>query len=245
MLNNDDAVAAFEQGVESCQQALDVVEVESGGGLVENEEGVLLLFHSEEIGKLHALVLTSGKCRRALAQLDVTQSDVFERLKTFTNRLVAVLPKEFDGLADGHVEHVVDVLAFVSDVENVALEPLPVAGVAHQFQIGHELHFHGNDTCALAFLASSSVSIEGEELRTESHLLGEGLFGKQLANGVVGLHVGCRVRARALANWILVDQFHVLHSFPIAFKRKIFARQVGHLVEMAFQGGVEDAFQQG
>ena len=50
MLDDEDAVSALDEGIEGCQQPLDVVEVEAGGGLVEDEEGGVLLLLSDEVG---------------------------------------------------------------------------------------------------------------------------------------------------------------------------------------------------
>ena len=214
------------------------------GGLVENEEGGVLAFQSDEIGQLHTLVLTTRECRRTLSHLDVAQSHVFKWLQLVDNLLLSAFAKELDGFRDGHIQHVVDVLAVVFHVEDVALETLPVAGLALQFQVGHELHLHRDHACALAFLASSSVGVEREVLGRESHLLRECLLGKKLADGIVGFHVGGRVRARALSDGVLVYKLHMFHLLPVAFQCDVFTRSVGHFVQMAFQGRVEDTLHQ-
>ena len=93
-------------------------------------------------------------------------------LITTSQKLADEVSKEVDGFVDGHVEHVIDVLAFIAHVEDFFLETLAVAGLTRQLKVGHELHFHCDDAGTLAFLASAAFSIEGEVLRREAKLLG-------------------------------------------------------------------------
>ena len=50
MLNDEDGMAALYQGIEGAEQALDIVEVQTRRGLVEDEEGGLLSLLTNEIG---------------------------------------------------------------------------------------------------------------------------------------------------------------------------------------------------
>ena len=63
-----------------------------------------------------------------------------------------------------------------------------------------------------------------------------------MANAVVSLHIGGGIGARALADRILVDHLHMLKMLPVAFQRDVLARQLGHFVEVALHGWIEDAF---
>ena len=57
------------------------------------------------------------------------------------------------------------------------LETVPVTGLTLEHEVGHELHLDGDDACALTLLTAATLGVEGEILRRESHLLGQGLFG--------------------------------------------------------------------
>lgn len=59
MLYDDDTMPALDELGESTQQALDVVEMQPGGGFVEDEESGILALLADEIGKFDALVLTT------------------------------------------------------------------------------------------------------------------------------------------------------------------------------------------
>ena len=132
----------------------------------------------------------------------------------------------------------------ITHVENILLEAASVTGVALQYQVCHELHLYSHHSCSLALLASAALGVEREVLRRESLLLCERLVGKELADGVVGFHVCGRVRACALANRVLVYKLYVRQLVPVAFERRVVARHVSHLVEMALEGRVEYAFYQ-
>ena len=158
VLDDEDAVAAFYQRVEGMQQALDVVEVQTRRGLVEDEEGRLLFLLSDEVGQLYTLVFTTGERRGVLTELDVSEADFFERLQARDDRLTPV--EELNGLADGHIEHVVDILVLVADVEDIVFEAVTVTGFTLEDEIGHKLHLDGDDTSALTLVATSTVGIE-------------------------------------------------------------------------------------
>ena len=59
VLDDEDGVSAFYEGVHGVEQAVNVVEVESGGGFVEDEECGLRLFLPYEVGEFYALVFST------------------------------------------------------------------------------------------------------------------------------------------------------------------------------------------
>ena len=50
------------------------MEVQSGGGFIEDEERRFLFLLSDKVGQLNALVLTTRQRRRILSELDVAES---------------------------------------------------------------------------------------------------------------------------------------------------------------------------
>ena len=74
-------------------------------------------------------------------------------------------------------------------VQDIALETLSVARLTFQHEVGHELHFYGHGAFAFTFLAAPALGVEREMAGGEAHLLGQGLFGKQTADLIVGLDV--------------------------------------------------------
>ena len=83
-----------------------------------------------------------------------------------------MLAEELDSLGNGHVQNVVDVLSLELYVEDFTLETLSVTFFTFQHEIGHELHFHRDDSRTLAFFASAALGVEREILRCIAHLFG-------------------------------------------------------------------------
>ena len=81
VFDDDEGVAVFDEGVEGGHEFADVVEMESGGGLVENEEGVGgEVAFAEEAGEFDALGFSSTEGAAALAESNISESDICERL---------------------------------------------------------------------------------------------------------------------------------------------------------------------
>ena len=79
VLDDDDRVALVDQAGQHRDQLADVLEVQTGGRLVQDVDraagGALL----QLAGELHALRLAAGQGRRGLAEPDVAEADVVER----------------------------------------------------------------------------------------------------------------------------------------------------------------------
>ena len=128
MLDHDDRVALVDEPAQDVEQLARVVEVEPRGGLVEDVEGVPGGPAAELARQLHPLGLAAGQGRRRLAEPDVAQSHVDQRLHVPGDRRLAL--EEDQGLLARHVEHVGDRLAAEGDLEGVAVVARPVAGLA-------------------------------------------------------------------------------------------------------------------
>ena len=81
VLDDDDGVAEVGEAVEDFEELADVVEVEAGGGLVEEVEGAAGLALGELAGELHALGFAAGEGGGGLAEVDVAEADVDEGLE--------------------------------------------------------------------------------------------------------------------------------------------------------------------
>ena len=81
VLDDDDGVAEVGEAVEDFEELADVVEVEAGGGLVEEVEGAAGLALGELAGELHALGFAAGEGGGGLAEVDVAEADVDEGLR--------------------------------------------------------------------------------------------------------------------------------------------------------------------
>ncbi len=103
------------------EQLVDVLEVQTGGRLVEHVDAAALRTPLELGGELHALRLTAGERRGALAEPHVAEPDLDERLEVAVD--AADRLEELRGLADRHLEHLGDGLALVVHGQGVAVVP--------------------------------------------------------------------------------------------------------------------------
>ena len=131
-------VALGDEPLEGAEQDGDVVGVEADRRLVEEVEDLPVPLVDEVVGQLDPLELAAGERRRRLAELEVAEADLDEGVELF--RDLRPVGEEEAGLGDAQAEDLVDVLAVVADLEDVALEPLPLAGVADEADVGEELH---------------------------------------------------------------------------------------------------------
>ncbi len=122
------------------------------------------------VGQLDPLELAAGEGRRGLAELEIAEADLDERVELFRDLRPA--GEEEAGLGDAQAEDLVDVLAVPADVEDLLLEPLALAGVADEADVREELHLDDLEPGALAVLATAAGGVEGEIARPEAHELG-------------------------------------------------------------------------
>src|SRR5512133_882247 len=89
VLDDEHRVAAIDEAMEHVQQDAHVLEVEAGRGLVEDVERAARVALGELGRELDALRLAARERRRALAEVDVAESDVVHRLELLAHaRLV-------------------------------------------------------------------------------------------------------------------------------------------------------------
>src|SRR6184192_2383585 len=81
VLDHHDGVALVAQAVQDMQQLLDVVEMQPGGGLVQDVEGLAGGTLGELSRQLHALRLTARERGGVLSEAHVREADVGERLE--------------------------------------------------------------------------------------------------------------------------------------------------------------------
>ena len=129
-------------------------------------------------------------------------------------------------------------------IEDLLLEPVPVTGLALEHEVGHELHLNGDHSGSFTLLTASTLGVEREILGCEAHLLRQGLFGEEVADGIVGLDIGGGIGTGRLADGILVDELHMLDGFGITGQSEIFARGIADLSDMSLERRIEDALDQ-
>ena len=203
VLDDDDRVAVIAQAVQHAQQQVDVVEVETGRRLVEDVERAPGVALGQLERELHALRFAARERRRALAERDVAEAHVEQRLEL--SREHRHRAEEFRRLLDRHLQHFVDVLALVLDLERLAVVAVAVADVARHVDVGQEMHLDLEHAVALARFAAPAFHVEGEASGAVAALARGGHAGEELAYRREEPGVGRRIRARRAPDRALVD----------------------------------------
>src|SRR5690606_26818417 len=141
--DDDHRVALLDELVEDLEQLRDVVEVEAGGGLVEDVEGAAGGALGELLGELDALRLAAGEGGGLLADVDVGEADAGEGVELVADRGDGL--EEVAAFLDRHVEHVGDRLSLEGDLQRLAVVALAVADVAGDVDVGQEVHLDLDD----------------------------------------------------------------------------------------------------
>ena len=81
VLDDDDRVAEVGEPVQDVEQLLDVVEVQAGGRFIEQVERFAGLTFGEFAGEFDSLRFSSRECDRRLAEMNVAQADINQRLQ--------------------------------------------------------------------------------------------------------------------------------------------------------------------
>ncbi len=163
VLDHEHGVAGVHEPLQHDEQLAHVVEVQAGGRLVEDVErppGAAALQLARE---LHALRLAAGERRRRLAEVDVAEPDVVERLQLAPDRRDVL--EEVQRLLDRHVEHLGDVLALVRHLQRLAVVARALADLARDVDVGQEVHLDLDLAVALARLAAAAGHVEAEAAR--------------------------------------------------------------------------------
>src|SRR5271154_6352330 len=110
--------------------------------------------------QFHALRFAARKRRGWLAEAQVPEAHFVEHLQS-TGYLGHVGEKS-DCFANRELQHFVDVLSAIANLQHAVLEARPLALFAKQFHVGEKLHFHRDGTVTLTSLTSATGNVEGK-----------------------------------------------------------------------------------
>ncbi len=148
-------------------------------------------------GQLYALSFAAGQRRRRLAQLDIAQTHVYQRLQfcAQSRQIAEKLERSFSG----HVEHFVYVLALIAHLERLAVVAVAAADVARHIYVGQKVHLNFDYAVARAGFAPAALYVEREAVALVTARLGVGCGGEHIAYQVKQAGVRGRVGARRAA----------------------------------------------
>ena len=254
VLDDHQRMAGVEQLAQRAHQLGDVVEVQPGGRLVEQEQLALLRRRlararsriGQEAGQLEPLRLAARQRGHRLAQAHVVQADIDDRLQPRDHLAVGLEPVR--RLGHGQLQHVGHAdswcgprTIFASRIS--AAEALAVAVRAAQVDVAEELHLHMLEARAAAGGAAAVAGVEAEHAGGVAALARDRRLGKELADLVPGTDIAGRVGARGLADRALVDEDRVAQ--PVGAEQPVvLARRFGGLAEMPRQRRVQHVLHQ-
>ena len=158
VLDDDDRIALIDQFVQHFKQLRHVVEMQAGCRLIENIERTAGRLARQFLGELDALRFAAGQGIGLLADLDIAEADLGQRLQ-----LVAYCRdggEELRTFLDGHIEHVGDRLALEQHLQRLAIVALAMAHIAGDINVGQEVHLDLDHAVALAFFAAPALDVE-------------------------------------------------------------------------------------
>ena len=212
VLDDNDAVSLVHEAVEDFDEKGDIVEVEAGGGFVEDEKGLFAGLADEVVDELEALGLAAGEGIHGLAELEVVEADFGEEAQRAGDfsRLVEGLEK-FHGLGGGEFEDFVDGFSGDLDFQQRWAEAGAVAFGAAEKEVAEKLHFDLFETEAAAAVAASIAGVEGKARGREAGGLGGGGVAEKSADVVVDAEVDGWRGARGFRERGLVDHHDFIH----------------------------------
>jgi hypothetical protein len=244
VLDDQQRVPGVEQLAQGAHQARDVVEVQPGGRLVEQEQRALARQRlarggrrlGQEAGQLQALRLAAAERRHRLPQPHVGQPDIDDGLQPGDH--LAVVLEPVHRLGHRQVQQVghrqLHRAAHDLHVQHLGPVAAAIAVGAAQVDVGQELHLHMLEARTAAARATAVTGIEAEGAGAVATLARQRRVGEEPAQFVEGADVAGRVAARGLADRALVDEHRVGQPLR-AEQRLVRARGLGGLAEAARQ----------
>src|SRR6185312_9239112 len=132
------------QALEHGQQLRNIVKVQSGGWLIEQIQRAPAAALGELARELDALSLAARECGCALAQSQVSETDLGQSGELAgRGRYIGEQPR---GLLDRGLEDLVNIATPIEDLEGLAVVAPPAAHVARHVDVGQEVHFDADQT---------------------------------------------------------------------------------------------------
>ena len=254
MFDHDQRMPDREQLAQRPHQLGDVVEMQTGGRLIEHEQRALLgqrlarlgCRFGQETRQLEPLRFPARQGRHRLTQLYIFKPDVDDRLQL--GQHLAVVLEQPHRFADGQIQRIGNAEFAVGPtqfyIEDLGTETPAVAIRASQIDIGQELHLDMLETRTATARAAPVTRIEAEHAGRIAALGRQRRCGKQLAQLVECADIAGRVRTRGLADRRLVNENRI--GQPIGAEQAFMnAWRLGGAAEMPCQRRIEQVLHQG
>src|SRR5260370_41545022 len=132
--------------------------MKTGGRLIKNVKNTLIFRAREMRGELQPLGLAAGERCGGLSKPQVSEPDFIQDFQLGNN--LGNARKKGQRLAHRELQHFVNILSVVANLEDAALEARAAALFANQLNIAYNLHFHGDRAVSLASFAAPARNVE-------------------------------------------------------------------------------------
>ena len=134
--------------------------MQTGGGLIKDKQsaGGLPAVQFYVAGEFQTLGFTAGQRIDGLAQADVAETDIRQRLQRHDD--FWMIPEKIKRLIDGQVQNIVYVFALIGDFQYGFFKALALAIRAGDIDIGKKLHFNLFESVSLAGFTAPVGDIE-------------------------------------------------------------------------------------
>src|SRR5882762_2941595 len=237
VLDDEHGVAEIDEALQDVEELSNVVEVEAGGGLVEDVERAAGLAFRKLAGELDALGFAAGKSGCGLAEGDVAETDFDQRGELLLN--LRNIFEELERVGRRQIEDVADGVALVADGERFRIVAAAAADFAHHVNIWKKIHFDAAEAVALASFAAAAFHVEAEAAWAVAALARFGEHGEETANGREDASVGSGIRTRRAAYGGLID----FDNFVDLIRAENFAMRGGRFrgaIELLREGAIEN-----
>ncbi len=199
VFDHDQRVTAFDQCLHGGQQPFDVREVESDRRFVEQKQCARFDVLCHRCGQFQPLRFAARHGSERLAQMEVIESDIGQRLQTPHG--VRLIGKKLECFVDRHPEDVMDGFAVPGDFQNLGAETGSVALRTGDVDVREKLHLDLLETLAITGRTTPIRHVEGELRRCVATQLRQGRLRKEIPDDVECFHVGNGIRTWCGSKW--------------------------------------------
>src|SRR5579862_434652 len=241
VLDDEDGVAEADEALENVEKLADVVEVQAGGGLVEDIERAAGLPLGEFASQLDSLRFASGESSGGLAELHIAEADFHDRSELLLN--LRNVFKELQRVSGLHVQNVADGVALETNRERLGVVTAAAADFAGDVHIRKKIHLDAAQAVALTGFTAAALDVEAETPRLVAALARFRKHGEKLADRREDAGIGGGIGTWGAADGRLVN----LDNFVYLFGTEELLVGPGRLlrtVEFLREGAVENVIDQ-
>src|SRR6266705_5632626 len=160
VLDDEHGISEVDQALKNVEKFSHVVEMQAGGGLIEDVERAAGLALGKLARQFDALGFASGERGGGLAKRDVAEAD-FDECRKFLLNLRNIFEK-FQRVGGRQIQNVADGMILVADGKRFRIVAAAAAHFTHHVNVGKKIHFDAAEAVSLAGFAAAAFYVEAE-----------------------------------------------------------------------------------